>query len=152
MSNDDLDEWDIAHTRLRSISSAEIKTFWNGYTARHGGEWIVHGSLYSRWRPVSHDLVISLYLTNRSVGLFVRGARGEGWRATLHRLSAHEPALGSALGASLTAHKGCCYLSDHPLPMMDPACWPRAYVWLEAREERYYQVLNELAIRGPVDE
>ena len=74
MSNGTLDEWDIEHRGLRSISSPEIKTFWNGYVVRRKNAPIEHGSLYSRWRRVADDLVISLYLTNRSVGLFVRGA------------------------------------------------------------------------------
>ena len=96
----ELHEWDIAHSRLRSISAAEIKRFWNGYVAMRKPVRIEHGSLWSRWRPVGVDLVISLYLTNRSVGLFVRGPRGEGYRTTLPRLSAHEPELGAALGAA----------------------------------------------------
>lgn len=107
MSNGELDEWDIARRGLRSISSPEIKAFWNGYIAHRRPVPIERGSLYSRWRQVSDDLVISLYLTNRSVGLFVRGQRGERYRTTLNRLSAHEPELGEALGASLRGYEGC---------------------------------------------
>lgn len=143
-----MDEWDIARSRLRSISAAEISTFWDGYVAYRDPVRIDHGSLYSRWRQVADDLVISLYLTNRSVGLFVRGARGEGYKTTLHRLSAYEPQLGEALGASLTGFKGCCYLSRQPLPVIDPESWPRAYAWLEAQEELYKRVLSELVVRG----
>jgi hypothetical protein len=148
MAKEALDEWDIARIGLRSISAAEIKTFWNGYIARREGVRIDHGSLYSRWRQVADDLVISLYLTNRSVGLFVRGARGEGYRTTLHRLSAYEPGLGEALGAGLSAHEGCCYLSNLPLPVTDPTSWSQAYVWLEEREEFYYRVLSEVVVHG----
>jgi hypothetical protein len=142
-----MDEWDIARSRLRSISAAEIKTFWNGYVAYRDPVRIDHGSLYSRWRQVADDLVISLYLTNRSVGLFVRGARGEGYKTTKHRLSAYEPELGLALGAGLSAYEGCCYLSRLPLPVMDPDCWPQAYEWLAEREEFYRAVLGELVVR-----
>lgn len=143
MKDSNLDEWDIARGGLRSVSAAEIKTFWTGYVARRADVRIEHGSLYSRWRRVSDDLVLSLYLTNRSVGLFVRGQRGEGWATTAHRLSAYEPDLGVALGASLRGWEGCCYLSNHRLPMTDPTCWPRAYEWLEGREEFYHRVLGE---------
>ncbi|MEX0956141.1 MAG: hypothetical protein WDZ83_13120 [Rhizobiaceae bacterium] len=146
MANDSLDEWDIARGRFRSISAAEIKTFWNGYVARRQDVRIDHGSLYSRWRQVADDLVISLYLTNRSVGLFVRGARGERHATTKHRLSAYEPGLGLALGASLSGVDGCCYLSRLPLPMTDPECWPQAHEWLAEREAFYHRVLSELAV------
>ena len=143
-----LDEWDIARVGLRSISAAEIKAFWDGYIALRNDARIEHGSLYSRWRKAADDLVLSLYLTNRSVGLFVRGQRGERWATTANRLSAYEPDLGEALGASLRGYEGCCYLSNFPLPMTDPASWPRAYSWLEKRERHYYRVLGEVVASG----
>ncbi len=144
MPDGQFDEWDIAHRGLRSISAPEIKRFWNGYIAHRKDVAIEHGSLYSRWRRVGNDLVLSLYLTNRSVGLFVRGERGERYPTTLHRLSACEPQLGEALGASLRGYESCCYLSDFPLPVTDPASWPRGYEWLAAREEFYHAVLSRL--------
>jgi hypothetical protein len=143
-----VDEWDIAHCGLRSLSSREIKAFWDGYVARREDAPIEHGSLYSRWRYVGDDLVLSLYVTNRSVGLFVRGRRGEGYRTTLHRLTAYEPDLGRALGASLTGFEGCCYLSNLPLPVTDPSSWPQGYAWLEDLEEFYHRVLSEMMPRG----
>jgi hypothetical protein len=149
MSNGRLEEWDIARRGLRSISSPEIKTFWDGYIARRRPVPIEHGSLYSRWRRVSDDLVISLYLTNRSVGLFVRGQRGERYRTTLNRLLACEPDLGNALGASLEGYPGCCYLTNQPLPVTDPESWPRGHAWLEEQEEFYHRVLS--AFRDRLD-
>jgi hypothetical protein len=142
MANGNLDEWDIARSNLRSISSPEIKRFWDGYIAYRKNAPIDHGSLYSRWRRVADDLVLSLYLTNRSVGLFVRGERGERWATTVNRLAAYEPQLGKALGASLRGYEGCCYLSNLPLPVTDPASWPQGYAWLEKQEEFYHRVLS----------
>jgi hypothetical protein len=83
-------------------------------------------------------------LTNRSVGLFVRGQRGERYPTTLNRLSAYEPRLGEALGASLRGYVGCCYLTNQPLPVTDPRSWQQAYAWLEEREELYHRVLSAL--------
>jgi hypothetical protein len=148
MPSGDLDEWDIARSSLRSISSPEIKTFWNGYIAYRKDVPIEHGSLYSRWRRVADDLVLSLYLTNRSVGLFVRGQRGERWATTVNRLAAYEPGLGLALGASLRGFPGCCYISNFPLPVTDPASWPQGYAWLEEREQHYHRVLSEVVASG----
>lgn len=59
-----LDEWDIARGGLRSISVSEIKAFWNGYISLRLDTQIEHGSLYSRWRRVGDDLVLSLYVAN----------------------------------------------------------------------------------------
>jgi hypothetical protein len=152
MADRALDEWDIARGGLRSVSSTEIKAFWNGYIVRRKDVRIEHGSLYSRWRRVSDDLVLSLYLTNRSVGLFVRGQRGERYATTVNRLSAYEPHLGLALGASLRGYEGCCYLSNLPLPVTDPASWPQGYAWLEERERHYHRVLSEAVLRGEAGE
>jgi hypothetical protein len=151
MPSNNLDEWDIERRGLRSISAPEIQAFWAGYIAHRKDAPIEHGSLYSRWRRVADDLVISLYLTNRSVGLFVRGQRGERYPTTVARLSAYEPGLGIALGASLSGYPGCCYLTNFPLPVTDPASWPRGYGWLEEQEERYHRVLSE-AVVGKTDE
>lgn len=148
MAKGDLDEWDISHRGLRSLSSPEIKRFWDGYVAFRKPVEIVHGSLWSRWRRVADDLVISLYLTNRSVGLFVRGQRGEGYRTTLTRLSGFEPELGIALGASLGGYEGCCYLTNFPLPVTDLEYWPRGHEWLEEREEHYFAVLGRFGKRS----
>lgn len=146
-----IDEWDIARTGLRSISAAEIKVFWAGYVRRRGNV-IEHGSLYSRWRQAAGDLVISLYLTNRSVGLFVRGQRGERFATTASRLSAYEPELGEALGASLRGYEGCCYLTNMPWPVTDPASWPQAHEWLERAEIRYHGILEDTVLRRTSDE
>ena len=148
MSDDVLNEWDIARGGLRSVSSAEIKTFWDGYIARRKDVRIEHGSLYSRWRQVADDLVLSLYLTNRSVGLFIRGQRGESYATTANRLSAYEPDLGLALDGSLRGVEGCCYLSRLPLPIIDQGSWPRAHAWLEGREQLYHRVLGVAVVRG----
>jgi len=142
--NGEFNEWDIERAGLRSLSSPEIKRFWDGYAAFRKPIEIAHGSLWSRWRVVSEDLVISLYLTNRSVGVFVRGQRGEGYKTTVERLSAFEPDLGVALGASLRGYEGCCYLSNHPLPVIDPASWRQGYTLLADREEHYFRVLAAL--------
>ncbi len=148
MPNRPLDEWDIARDSLRSISSREIKSFWNGYIAGRGDGLIGHGSLYSRWRVLADDLVLSLYVANRSVGLFVRGQRGESFATTASRMSAYEPELGLALSAGLRDFPGCCYLGRLPLAVTDPANWPKGYQWLEQEEERYCRVLGELVLRG----
>ena len=134
-------EWDLPEIGLRRLGAQDIQAFWKRFAVLHG-DGLSHGSLYSRWRVVTDDVVISLYLTNHSVGLFVRGQRGERYPTTVARLSAFEPGLGIALGASLRGYEGCCYLCNHPLPVTDPSCWPEACDWLLAAERRYEAVLR----------
>lgn len=146
MADRQLDEWDIAHGGLRTLSSREIKAFWDGYLAQRNDPRIRHGSLYSRWRHVADDLVVSLYLTNRSVGLFVRGQRGEGFATTVNRLAAFEPGLGQALGVSLRGDYKLCYLSNHRIAMTDPANWPAARAWLEREEAHFSKTLADIVV------
>ncbi len=144
-------EWDIpeiAHEiGLRRLGAQDIQAFWKQFAAVHG-PGLQHGSLYSRWRVVADDLVISLYITNRSVGLFVRGQRGERYATTARRLSAYEPGLGQALGAALHDHEPLCYLISHRTVTTDTRQWPAAFEWLLAAERRYESVLRETCVGG----
>jgi hypothetical protein len=134
-------EWDLPEIGLRRLGAQDIQLFWKRFAALHG-DGLSHGSLYSRWRVVSDDTVISLYLTNHSVGLFVRGQRGEPYSATLRRFMAYEPELGAALGVSLPGDYPLCYLTDHRTAMTDTKTWPAACDWLLAAERRYEAVLR----------
>jgi hypothetical protein len=126
---------------LRKLSVAECDEFWRQYSTLRPGLRLLRGNHYSRWRPVAGtDIFIALYLTNRSVGLFVRGERGLSLKGAAGMLSVHEPKLGRVLGAAPFAD-GCPYLSRLPLATMDPATWSRGHEWLMAREESYHRVL-----------
>jgi len=134
-------EWDFPEIGLRRLGAQDIQSFWKGFAKVHGSG-LSHGSLYSRWREVEHDVVISLYLTNNSVGLFVRGARGERFPATARRFSVYEPELGAALEASLHGEYPLCYLTNQPTVTTDTRAWPAAFDWLLAAERRYEAVLR----------
>jgi hypothetical protein len=142
-------EWDLPEIGLRRLGGQDIKQFWKHFADEHG-EGLSHGSLYSRWRVVSDDTVISLYLTNHSVGLFVRGQRGEPYSATARRLAGYEPKLGAALGVALRGEYPLCYLTNHRIATTDTKAWPTAFDWLLAAEQRYEAVLlSILSERGP---
>lgn len=136
-------EWDLPEIGLRRLGAQDIQLFWKRFAGVHGSG-LTHGSLYSRWREVGDDTVISLYLTNRSIGLFVRGRRGERFATTAQRLSAYEPELGLALGAKLRGDDPLCYLTNHPVVTTDTREWPAAFDWLLAAERRYEAVLCSL--------
>lgn len=133
-------EWDLPEIGLRRLGGQDIQQFWKRFAVVHGSG-LTHGSLYSRWREVGDETVISLYLTNRSVGLFVRGRRGERFATTVRRFSSYEPELGMALGAKLHGEYPLCYLTSHSTVTTDTREWSAAFEWLLAAERRYETVL-----------
>jgi hypothetical protein len=140
---DDRQEWDLPKIGLRRLGAQDIQAFWQQFAARHG-PGLSHGSLYSRWRIVNEDTVISLYLTNHSVGLFVRGQRGEPFSATVRRFEACEPGLGAALGVPLRGDHPLCYLTGRPSAMTETEVWPPAFAWLTSAARRYEAVLRTI--------
>lgn len=135
---------------LRKLSVRECEEFWAQYASRRPGLRLLRGNHYSRWRPVAGaNLFIAAYLTNHSVGLFVRGERGLSLRGAARMLSEWGAELVDALGVPPTAH-GCPYLSRLPLPMTDRAVWRAGQDWLIEREEFYHGTLSRIV--GGVEE
>lgn len=129
---------------LRKLSVRDCDAFWNLYAERRPGLRLLRGNHYSRWRSVAGaDIFIALYLTNRSVGLFVRGERGLSLKGALRLLSLHEPRLSRALGVA-PFEEGCPYLSKLPNATTDPATWPAAQQWLLEREAFYHDTLARI--------
>jgi hypothetical protein len=134
---------------LRKLSSADCAQFWERYAALRPGLRLLRGNRYSRWRPVAGtDLFISLYLTNRSVGLFVRGERGLSLKGAARKLDLYEPRLGCALAVS-PASGGYPYLDRLALASTDTATWPCAHRWLMEREAFYHATLARIV--GGID-
>jgi hypothetical protein len=133
-------EWDLPDIGLRRLSALDMRRFWDGFVAMRPDIRYRWGNVYSRWRAVpGTEFNLSLYITNHSVGLFVRGPRGmplSGTRATLQpRASELERALGAEL------HAEAPLLRNLPLATTDPSTWSRAYEWLQASEAEYLAVL-----------
>ena len=135
---------------MRKLSSADCAAFWGRYAALRPGLHLLRGNRYSRWRAVTGtDLFISLYLTNHSVGLFVRGERGLSPKGAQRKLDPYKPRLTHALGVAVTSG-GYSYLDQLPLPANDPATWPRGQRWLMERETFYHAVLASIV--GGIDD
>lgn len=94
------------------------------------------------------DIVISLYLTNRSVGLFVRGERGLSLKGAARKLDVYKPRLSHALGVA-EASGDYPYLDRLALASTDAAAWPRAHQWLMEREAFYHAALARIV--GGID-
>ena len=135
---------------LRKLSSADCAAFWADYTALRPSLRLLRGNRYSRWRPVAGtDIFIALYMTNRSVGLFVRGERGLSLKGAARKLDAYEPRLSRALGIA-PASGFYPYLERLPLASTDTAEWPRAHRWLMEREAFYHAALARIV--GGIDD
>ncbi len=134
-------EWDLPRIGLRGLSAGDRQRFWRGFEAGRRGAPYVKGNGFSRWRPVpGAELNIALYITNRSVGLFVRGERGIPLSATRVLLGPRRVELETTLRAQLDDEVPL--LRRLPLATTDVSTWPGAYEWLRDNEEDFLRVLT----------
>lgn len=128
----------------RRLSVRDCDAFWQRFVSLRPEVALQRGNHWSRWRPVAGTPVfIALYLTNRSVGMFVRGERGLSLKGAVRLLSLHEPKLSAALGVPVLSD-GCPYLSRLPVATVDRDTWPAAQEWLIDRENSYHDTLARI--------
>ncbi|WP_342363679.1 hypothetical protein [Terrarubrum flagellatum] len=133
-------EWDLPRIGLRGLSARDRQLFWQGFEKGRRGAPYVKGNGFSRWRPVAGtELNIALYITNRSVGLFVRGLRGVPLSATRVLLGPRKAELETRLAARLDDEVPL--LRRLPLASTDTSTWARAYEWLRDAEEDFLAAL-----------
>lgn len=122
----------------------ERQKFWRAFADRFPELPLRYGNTFARWRDVpATELVVSHYLTNRSVGVFVRGQRGIPVPETAASLYAHAFSLGVALGVELGDAR-VPFLANHPVAVRDPRTWPECHDWLRHTGERYVGILAEI--------
>jgi hypothetical protein len=136
-------EWDLPGRALRGLSARERRLFWDGFEASAPGAPYEKGNGFSRWRAVpKSELNLALYLTNRSVGVFVRGVRGVPLSETRRLLAPRRGALEAALSARLDDEVPL--LRRHANATTDPATWDGAWAWLREAEAEFLDVLTRL--------
>jgi hypothetical protein len=133
----------MARASVRPPQSDTLRrAYFEAFVARFPTLSLRWGNTFSRWRDVpGTELVLAYYITNHSVGLFVRGQRGTPVRDTAATLPLYslELALGVPVGNP-----------DFPLVSMyrfDPAAraaWPKSQLWLHEAGERYVAALAEI--------
>ena len=139
-----IEEWDLPTIGLRNLSFADRKIFWNTYQASRPGIHYGWGNTFSRWRVVQGTAFnLSLYITNHSVGLFVRGERGVPLSATRVALAARKRELEAALDARIDDEAPL--LRSLTVAARDPATWPDAQDWLARSESEYLARLSDEA-------
>ena len=135
-------EWDFPDIGLRKLSHLDRLRFWTGFEARDPQVRYEIGNTFARWRAVGGtDLNLSLYITNHSVGIFVRGLRGVSRNAIATRLEPREKDLVRRLGIPAVRAE-CPCLKDFRIATTDTATWPEAYDWLKEAEALYLKVFT----------
>lgn len=137
-----VNEWDLPEIGLRGLSGADRKRFWDGFVATRPGVVYAWGNTFSRWRVVPDtEFNLSLYITNRSIGLFVRGVRGTPLAETRARLSPRK----LELETKAAIDDECPLLRNHRVTTTNPATWKGAYTWLAASEAEFLAALTPRA-------
>jgi hypothetical protein len=130
------------------------RAFWSHFAKNQQAIHVAttRGNEHSRWLPVgAGGLIIALYVTNRSVGIFVRGERGTPIGKVRERLFGSRERIGGALGQpDIKLGEHFLLNTAQKLDMQDDANWPRAGAWLAAEAMLYRHALLEL-LTTPAD-
>lgn len=130
-------------TRALSADSDALRSFWAVFHARSGNRRCLLRTRYARWRAAeASDLVVSQYVTNRSVGVVLRGPKGEGWRTTAERLEPWVDRLTEALGARMG--RAFLFPTRAELDTADDGNWLEMADWLHRAADRYVERLGRL--------
>ena len=123
-------------------SDRERRRFFDGFQARFPELALRWGNTFARWRDVpGTELVVSHYITNHSIGVFVRGQRGVPCIETAAQLPAFSLELG--LEAPL-GRPDFPFVTALPLDTLEEANWAPNYDWLFRTGDRYTQVLARI--------
>jgi hypothetical protein len=124
-------------SRDLSAVSARRQDFWSHAVKRHPSSGLTPGSSPARWVPLGTlDLVVSAFVGQQSVGVFLRGGRGKGQSVLADVLTPNALPLQAALGVELGS-ADFPFTSRLELDMTEPANWDRAADWLAEQIERY---------------
>lgn len=144
-------EWErrlqaIAQDSRPLSSLGQFRTeFWSHYVNRfpdeqkHGAA----GGATSRWRTFKElGLVITIYLAQKEVGVFIRGPRGAVDQEVYDLLAPHADRLAEATGVAL-GNKYFC-LKTHPGKTADREHWNDLSDWLHSTADTYEAALKEM--------
>lgn len=143
--------WDRGVQRIvaekTALEQGWRQRFWQKYvekypdagTDRGGGG---HGS--SRWRTVpDSDLIISRWVGEGSVGVFIRGERGVHTPDVYEQLSEHADLLERKLGVSLGENEWYPFIDEQDFDVSIDAQANRAIEWLEQQTCHFVKVIQQ---------
>ena len=136
-------------TRQMSSLGQFRKEFWTHYVNRFPDE-LARGNAdaaSSRWRVLSElGLVVTIYLAQKSVGVFIRGTRGTSNAEVFERLAPHADRLRMATGAEIGNPEAGHYfsLSSFKCNSNDKAQWDAMSDWLHSTADAYETALKDI--------
>jgi hypothetical protein len=144
-------DWDRAVHEVAK-ASGDLSTigqfrlaFWQHYLGRYPSEAVDYpaDALSNRWRSLpAHGLIVSQYLAQRSVGVFIRGERGEDRTQNEARLAPHLTELERRLNAS--PNDDWAFGKSKAFDTKDRANWDQMADWLHETAELYVNTLTDV--------
>jgi len=136
----------IAKETQSSSGVGEVrKKFWTYYLEKYPeeGQYGPANGSSNRWRPVIEaELVVSSYISKRSVGLFVRGLRGVDQKEVWNQIEPFTEELIRKTGGSITSDG-----SVHDFWRIDTSNesnWDEMADWLYQKSRTYENALSEM--------
>ena len=122
--------------------------FWTRYLERHPDEQALSGGAggaHSRWRTLQDlDLVISLYIAKKHVGLFIRGRPKTPPEEVMERLTPHLDDLTEGIGLKARVSSRGYLGSRHDGDPFDPAQRDAIIDWLFDAANRFQKALYSI--------
>ncbi|PZO45829.1 MAG: hypothetical protein DCF17_00325 [Shackletoniella antarctica] len=136
-------------TRQMSSMGLFRKEFWTHYVNRFPDELARYqaDAASSRWRSLDGlDLVVTVYLAQKSVGVFIRGRRGMANADVFALLAPHSDRLRSLTGAELGNPEAGHYfsLSSFKCISADRTQWNGMSDWLHNTADAYEAALRDI--------
>ena len=136
----------IAKETQSSSGVGEVRQkFWTHYLEKYPeeGQYGPANGSSNRWRPVIEaDLVVSSYISKRSVGLFVRGHRGVDQKEVWNQIEPFTEELIRNTGGSITSDGS--FHDFWPIDTSNESNWDEMADWLYQKSRTYENALSEM--------
>ena len=124
------------------------KDFWTAYSERYPNDGISPTAASSVWfETIDTEMLLSLYLAQGSVGIFMRGKRGVDPEKVVDRVERYKVILQNRFDIALGEQTswGTHRISDLQIDARDRANWPRMIDWLHEAAHRFLTVFEDSA-------
>ena len=133
---------------LSELSKWRLR-FWEHLLTRHPEqeEWDGRSATSSHWRQVPNtDIWVSIYISKKEVGLFVRGWRSTDREDIFRQLEPHQENLEKSLGVPIgNGGKSGYFFSQKSIgDLTDESCWSEKVDWLHQMQDLYVSNFKEV--------
>ena len=133
---------------LSELSKWRLR-FWEHLLTRHPEqeEWDGRSATSSHWRQVPNtDIWVSIYISKKEVGLFVRGWRSTDREDIFRQLEPHQEVLEKSLGIPIGngGKSGYFFSQKSTGDLTYESCWSEKVDWLHQMQYLYVSNLKEV--------